>query len=258
MAGRAEDLRVEAGASSLEDCSNRAWYLREVAVVRGLMVKSMQEMRNGNYYEAWCNFERMEIAIDGLRSNAFFEGGGFEIAKLSKQVEFWQGIFPYKVFMSPEFVIKKASCSICKAIVDPWEKCGHKAGKVYSGEMCCRVIEEAIFLSISMVLDPVQKYSVAFVRDESGNYQFNYSMVEFVVDRISNPFDQWSYKLKKAYHPHDFFSEIDRTDSCPCGSGRQYLSCCLRRPGVIRPHYQIAFEVAPPADVPTAMFLGYK
>lgn len=258
MEGRAEKLRVEARVSSLEDCSNRAWYLREVAAVRGLMVKSMQEMRDGDYYGAWCNFERMEIAIDGLRSNAFFEGGEFEIAKLSKQVKFWQGIFPYKVFMSPEFVIKKATCSICKAIVDPWEKCDHKVGKVYSGEMCCRVIEEANFLSISIVLDPVQKYSVAFVRDESGNDQFNYSVVKFVVDRISSPFGQWSYKLEKAYHSHTFFSEIDPTDSCPCGSGRQYLSCCLLRPGVIRPHYQIAFKVAPPADVPTAMFLGYK
>jgi len=56
-----------------------------------------------------------------------------------------------RIGMSIGAIIKKASCSICRS--DPHD-CSHIMGRIYGGERCVRVIEEAELLEVSLVDRP--------------------------------------------------------------------------------------------------------
>jgi len=194
-------------------------------------------------------------------TNRFYDPATFAAQELQLQVTQWQSLYPYKLFVSPAFLHKRKECSICHKVINPWSDCGHEVGRVYVGEECFHIVTEAELLEVSLVLNPVQKYSVANVgRDKAGDVvdEHDYSVVRFVADRLASPFDGWRMHWTYAYHPHELFAQINPDDGCPCESGRAYKSCCLTRPGVIRPHAQIEFEKDPPANLPSSVLAGYN
>ena len=254
----AEELRERAAALPDELAANTAWFLATVIKARGGMARCFDQMRTGEYLDAWCGLEQIEICAQWLRRNPFLGLDRFHIPTLLAQVAEWQKLFPYRVFCSPEIIIEQAECSVCGKGVDPWNMCNHKRGNVYRGTLCSRVITKCTFISMSIVLDPVQKYSVLIARDSEGKDPSDYSMVKFVLDRIENPLDRWSGRWTQTYHPHSLFADRDRLSGCPCESGRSYRECCLPRPGVIRPHYHLEFEKHPPAKLPSFSYVGFS
>lgn len=56
-----------------------------------------------------------------------------------------------RIGMSIGAIVKKASCSICRS--DPHD-CSHITGRIYDGERCVRLIEEAELLEVSLVDRP--------------------------------------------------------------------------------------------------------
>ena len=95
-----------------------------------------------------------------------------------------------------------------------------------------------------MVESPGQKYSVPFIVDaESGESRdhYDYAVVAFAVQHLESPFDPWSVQDTVKVHPHRLFKNIGRNAKCPCGSGRKFKGCCLRKEGVELPHKQFSF-----------------
>jgi hypothetical protein len=256
----ANTILASAHAENIDDIANRAWFLCELSKANQEFITAFSEMKSGEFYSAWRKLETAEIILSNFLKNKFYPLEDFRIPELAKLVSRWQEIFPYAVFFSPEMVIKKEVCSICSLEVNPWSECTHVTGKVYAGIFCCRIVQDIEFLGISLVHTPVQKYSVPFIRDEEGNIvdQYDYSVVRFVVDRVTSAFDEWSFYWTKAYHPHSLFSNHDERGPCPCESGREYSRCCLPKPGVVRPHIEFEFEKPFPASLPNASLGGYK
>ena len=248
----ASDLLKDARVDGSDDEANRAWYLKAVAETRSTYLFSFQLMQSGKFYEAWCKLERVEIALSSLRRNQFYSSDRFGVAALARTVDNWQRLFPYAVFLSPEFAIKRKECSICGLAVHPWSACQHEAGIVYRGEECHRVIKVADVLGISLVEDPVQKYSVAFTTNAQGERHdhYDYTVAKFVVDRLRSAISGWTPTWTKAYHPHELFKDVGAEDGCPCGSGRQYRDCCKSLPGVVKPHIHIEFDEPPDTSLP--------
>ena len=243
-----------------EDLSNACWFLKTVCKVRGRFIAAIESIRREQYYEAWCELERVEIDLGTLLRNPIFDPCEFEVSELLDLVQEWQKIYPYKLFMSPEMLHKLVRCSICSKEINPWSECNHVPGIVYNGTVCVHIVAELEFLSISIVEDPVQKYSVMHRRrDENGRDVdiYSYETVRFVVDRISCPFDGFRVVWTKAIHPHRLFPNAVPGGPCPCESGRKYSDCCLERHGVLRPHMHIDFEREPEGDLPCAELIGY-
>lgn len=242
-----------------EDFANKAWFITHASDMRAKFVDVFFQMKAGEFYNAWCNLERVEIGIIDLFRNPFYNLRGFGLPEFRDIVTKWQALYPYKVFFSPEFIIKKETCSICNEIVNPWSSCPHRVGRVYEGRLCHRVVRDFGVVYVSLVLNPVQKYSVAFMQDKNGQTvdQYDYSLVRFLTERLASPFDRWSFDWTEAYHPHELFASMSPSGPCPCGSGKTYEDCCLHRPGVIRPHIQFSFENVPPAELPNAYLVGY-
>jgi len=243
-----------------EDQANHAWFLRTVAEARGRFVKCFNLILQNECYKAWCEFEKVEIALPWLIRNPFLDTRAFEVEKLIALVRQWQSLFPYKVFFSPGYIHKHKECTICLTAITPWTSCEHERGRVYGGRECLHRATITQILEISLVLDPVQKYSVGFVgKDANGKSvdHHDYSIVRFLADRLPNPFDGWRIHWTEAYHPHTLFPLATPEGPCPCESGRSYKSCCLPKRGVIRPHAQFGFEKEPPRELPNAAFAGY-
>lgn len=240
--------------------ADRAWFLNRVAQCYRGFVTCFEQMRTGAFYEAWCEFERIEIALPWLVANPFLNPKDFAIGALKKRVTQWQSLYPYKVFISPGMIHRRKECSLCHAVISPWNSCAHEVGKVYDGRECYRIVTKAEFLEVSLVLDPVQKYSVAFAAkgpDGKAVDHHDHSVARFLVDRLASPFDDWLVQRTFAYHPHSLFPNATEEGPCPCESGRSYKGCCLSRRGVVRPHFQFAFKKPPAQSLPSAAFAGY-
>ncbi|MBV9063594.1 MAG: SEC-C domain-containing protein [Alphaproteobacteria bacterium] len=252
----AEELRAAQDANE-NSAADRFWFLHKVASIRHRYIQCIEEIKAAKYYEAWCDLERVEIELSWLRKNPFYDPKDFDVIALEEQVSNWQSLFPYTIFFSPAFLEKRKECGICRAVVDPWTDCGHEIGKVYGGRECVHMVTKAEPLEISIVLDPVQKYSVAHsVLDKDGNSvdHHDYSPVKFVADRLHSPFDGFRIHKTKAWHPHSRYPETPPENPCPCESGRRYADCCQTKPGVLRPHFQVMFEKPPPSNMPAIVF----
>jgi hypothetical protein len=257
----AHALLEEAIAASDDVAANHAWFVHKIATARRAYVGCIEQLRNEKYYEGWCELERIEISLHALQRNPFYDCQSFGVQALSDLVANWQALFPYRIFASPEFAIRQQVCSICGHTNDPWSSCTHQTGRVYGGKECYRIVKDVELLGISLVRDPVQKYSVLGINiDPDGKSvdTYNYGPIKFVLDRISSPFSAWRVVRTYARHPHSLFKDRAHDGPCPCESGRLYRDCCLSQVGVVRPHFDISFSELPPAHLPAVEFLGYR
>ncbi|MGP1283342.1 MAG: YecA family protein [Parasphingopyxis sp.] len=225
-------------ASGSPENANFLWHIRTVCIVICDYLNTFEKLKNGEYREAWDRLEQIEIAISAVKYNQISDVFFYQLEFIKDRVQDWQELYPYKVFASPEFIIEKAECSICGLLVTPWSPCEHIPRKVYNGEMCTRIIRGAKFISIALVLDPVQKYSVLTIPGPDGEDTMDYRLVETVINSLKSPFDGWSLVKTTRRIPHKYF-EADRGDPCPCDSGKEYEHCCMHMSGVIRPHFDV-------------------
>jgi len=230
--------------------AKETWAYRQILEIQRLYLKAYSQLKEYEFYRAWCTLEQCELAINQLCPHYEIEDNDeFSICFIQIHVEKYQSIFPYKIFMSPEILEKEKKCNICGQTVSIRNPCGHEVGEIYNGEMCIRVVTDCEFLGLAIVESPLQKYSVGFLVDpETGKSKdhYNYAVVKYLIDRLISPFDAWTPHHTKVRHPHSKFLGIGRNSKCPCGSGKKYKKCCLTEVGVLMPHIEFDFAVAPP------------
>ena len=209
------------------------------------------------HHEKWCYKPPWQNLVR-FRQNPFLCIEDFRVTELATMVSRWQSLYPYKVFASPEFIILRESCSICGEAGGPWSSCNHRVGTVYGGRLCFRTVQDMRFCGIALVLDPVQKYSVIIPSAQDGSDPMDYRMVEWVCDRIKNPFAVWQRHETSKIYPHDAFVDFHETDGCPCSSGMAYRMCCRLRSGVMMPHTLIEFTEAIAKDLQSTMLVRAK
>jgi hypothetical protein len=217
--------------------ANEMWFVRQVAKCRLSYLIALDEMRRGAYFDAWCGFERLELDLRDILKNPVYNVEFFAVPQLTRTVERWQSIFPYRLFASPEMVIKAEDCSICSSPVDPWSDCGHEVGKLYEGQVCHRVVREMELLSISIVQDPVQKMAV--LDPYSPNY--DYLPLDFVLARLPHPFFEWRVDRTTASQPLSSLGLLADDEPCPCGSREVHGACCKGKQMIVLPHLEFWF-----------------
>ncbi|MFX1476327.1 MAG: SEC-C metal-binding domain-containing protein, partial [Promethearchaeota archaeon] len=170
----------------------------------------------------------------------------------------YQSLFPYRFFVSPEFVVLEKRCSICHKPVSIRNPCEHRVGEIYDGEMSCREITKLEPVAMGLVETPAQKYSVLFLVDpetSQSHDHYNYALIQYLMEGLREPLDAWDMRWTKRRHPHSRYNHVGRNEKCPCGSGKKYKHCCLRESGVLRPHCEIIFSIPPPEHLPTIQYV---
>ncbi len=206
-------------------------------------------LKSDYYYKAWCLLERVDIDLNSLAKHYQLDDD-FKLIFIEKHIPLYQSLFPYRLFISPAWLYKEVTCSICGKTISIRNGCGHKIGEIYDGKECCRIITKSELLDLSLVENPAQKYSVLFpgISEEDGckkEILSRYEVIRYVVSMLDSPFDEWNIEFTKTRHPHSHFTYIEPNESCPCGSGLEYRHCCLREEGVLQPHVRILLEKSP-------------
>lgn len=241
--------KIEAVRRNDQEMAKLVWCYEQILLVQSTYLSAFGKLKDHSFYEAWCLLERVEIELGSLEQHFKTDTDEYRLALIEKHCKQFQSLFPYKYFASPTILQVQKVCSICNQPVSIRSPCGHRVGEIYNGEMCCRIVTEADFLELSVVENPVQKYSVLFMSDaKSGESidHYKYDLVQHVVDGLHSAFDPWDMYETKIRHPHEFFKHVGRNEACPCGSGAKYKHCCLKESGVLRPHIEVGFSVPPP------------
>lgn len=231
------------------------WICETIVKSHMLFQDAFRKIKRGEYYKAWCALEQCELAIAALEKHYSISADDAHLLfYVNGMIAQWQELFPYTVFFSPEILKRTVVCSTCGAAVKPRTQCGHKKGEIYNGEMCTHIVTKCDLISISIVQNPVQKYSVAFLSAKENSEpvdHYDYSNIKFIADRLNSPYHKWTHQLTQRRIMREEVSHLVPESKCPCLSGNNFGACCSLKDEFLVPHLQIEFSVPPAAALPT-------
>jgi uncharacterized protein YchJ len=179
------------------------------------------------YRESWL---KLQDIFDDIRNVCRFtnENYRFELLHISELLKKYEELYPFTVFSSPEYIIKKSKCTICEKSKLSLE-CMHITGNIYWGKLASEIIEEADIRAIAVVPNPKDKrlYLEASDKNISENDRF-IKLQKFLSIKLSflQLFNIQSYIT---YKNNDSIKKNGRNDKCSCGSGLKYKNCCLNK-----------------------------
>lgn len=228
-----------------QEQAKQLWIYQTIIEIHTLHVNAFNLLKNRDYYQGWCQLERIEITFKDLKRHFSFDKKLYYLWHIEKSVKNLQVLFPYRLFGSSELLKKKKQCSVCKQEISIRNPCGHTIGEIYNGEMCHRIVTECEVLGISLVENPGNKYSVMFLTDEKTNEQidqYNYDTIDYLFDLIISPYEQWDLEVSQREITNKAFGKIGRNDLCSCNSGAKFKNCCLKKIGEKYPHYEFILK----------------
>lgn len=234
-------LKEASVKASDEIQAKQFWIYQTIIEIHSLYINAFKLLKEKNYYQGWCQLERIEITFKNLKKHFSFDKTLYKLWHIEKSVKNLQVLFPYRLFGSSELLKKKKKCSVCDKEIEIRNPCGHIVGEIYGGEMCHRIVTEVEVLGISLVENPGNKYSVMFLKDEKTDEQidqYNYDTIDYLFDLINSPYEIWNLEVSQREIKKEEFGNIGRNDPCTCGSGKKFKYCCLKRIGEKYPHYE--------------------
>jgi len=112
--------------------------------------------------EAWGNLVNAQVIYGTVVRNYPFEN---ETGYIERLASYEKLLFPNLFFQSAGGIIKKSHCSICNS---KYGKCDHLKGKLYNGELCCRIITEMELEEVSLVENPANKHCRVLTIEQNG------------------------------------------------------------------------------------------
>jgi hypothetical protein len=237
--------KTSAVASGDQAAAKACWCLEQIGTAQERFVLGFQAAKRDNFHTFWRDLERVETVLHFLERHYPTSLPDFGLKHLSLHVPRFQELFPYRVFFSPGMIVKRFICSICGQPMKLHGGCGHIVGEVYNGEMCCRILNDIQVLEVSIVENPVQKYSVLFGPDIA----YDYGPVRYVAQGLRSPWHEWQCEISEIVEAPERFPGTLPDAGCPCESGQHYEDCCKPKPR-IRRHYEVLFAVDPPPELP--------
>lgn len=226
-------LKKEAIAKKDESKANEIWCLENINEIQLLFINAFNNLKKRKYYEAWNDFSNIDIKLIYFRKHQVYYTDEYNILYIEEYARKFEKLFPYRLFVSRETIVKKQKCSICNSEISIRKSCSHTLGELYMGEMCSRKIVESQIIGAAIVEDPFDKYSVIFPQD----LEYNYGILEELLNRLETPYEKWDLTVTKRIG--EKFINARRNGLCPCGSEKKYKKCCKNTQKELINHYDI-------------------
>lgn len=232
-----EKIRQNAILNQNEEEANYCWCLQQIFKIQKGFVSVINDLKNCKYEDAWLTLDNIDIALGYLEENfdLTLENDKYHMVFIGRMIKEYQKLFPYCYFFSRECVIKAEVCSICGQPISLRHPCEHKVGKLYMGELCLRKVVDMEFKAFCIVTDPFDRYTYV----QLPNQEYNYGMLEMLMQEIESPFDEFYIETLKVTKPE--YKNIGRNAPCPCGSGKKYKRCHLGTKDELMDHHKIHF-----------------
>lgn len=199
-------------------------------------------MKEHDFYDAWCQLERIDIQLSCLRGNGEWFNDIFNLKFIEEMIVEYEKLFPYEWFSSRESIVKKKSCSICNSPITLRKRCCHEIGKLYMGEMCKEKIDDFEIIGVALVKNPFDKYAVLIPE----GLEYNYFMLESLMPKLNSPYDKWSCHITVKVNP--IYHKLGRNHNCVCGSGNKFKYCCLNTDKMYFKHHEALLHDNPNAE----------
>lgn len=245
------NIKKQAVDKKNENLAKVSWCFESIGAAQDKFITAILQAKEEEYYNCWCTLEECEYIINALENHIPINTE-YGLTHIKIHTKRFQDLFPYRFFLSPGMVVKTVICSICREPFKLRGGCDHIVGEIYGGNMCHRILTEVEPLEISVVENPVQKYSVVF----GPEVVYDYGAIRYVVHGLQSPWHPWKFRAIET--KQEIFPGIRRNETCPCGSSKKYKKCCLQIPKT-HTHYDIVFKYPPPSSLPNYLADGsYK
>lgn len=228
--------KKQAASMGDENKANYLWCLYQIYLIQKNYTDAFWNMKNKRYEEAWMQLDRADIELSFLEEHyqKYFNepiGFRFQLQYILNITQRFQTLFPYKLFMSRETIIKEEKCSICGETIRLRGGCKHRLGELYNGEQCYHEITDYEFLGMVLVRDPFDKYT--YLKIEGQDY--NYAVIDFLMEKLQSPYELWNVEKTRKMKPN--YENVGRNSACPCGSGKKFKKCCMGTTNTMMNHY---------------------
>lgn len=139
---------------NLENEANLVYCIDSSLLALQYELQMLVDIKEDKMNEAWGNLVNAQV-IYGTVIRNFPLKLGTEKGYLERLSDYEKLLFPKLHFQSVGGIIKQSHCSICN---QKPSKCIHIKGKLYNGELCCRIITEIELEEISLVENPANKH----------------------------------------------------------------------------------------------------
>ena len=247
-----EELKKQYISVKDEANANLCWYFENAFLAKQTYVSACKEIANSEYENAWNDLDRTDTIIYYICENYdLSKSDDFGLLQIRKQVHNLQKLFPYVFFFSRETVIEKEVCSICGRENSLRHHCDHVPCKLYMGEMCMMDVQKIVLKGIAIVRKPFDKIAVLKPKGK----EFDYSVLEHILENWRGPYDFFQIKTRKEKSPE--FRGVGRNEKCPCGSGKKYKKCCQGTQNELYDFHEAIFS-HPIKKVPSIMGFTWK
>jgi hypothetical protein len=105
-------LKKLAISDSDENLAKKIWIMEQILLIQKKYIDAFFDIKMGNFYNAWCSLENVEGTFKCLNKHFNDIGDNYKINFIIERVEMIQSVFPYKLALSPELILKNFKCSI--------------------------------------------------------------------------------------------------------------------------------------------------
>ncbi len=203
---------------------NERWFLDHFITLNIKYIQAFRLLKKKDFQSAWNQIIDCESIINNLLGNPFIQGLEEVTEDIKNKIEKYQKLFPYKMFASAGYITKEKICNICDTSKLSNNTCKHIKGKVYRGIMCSFIVTEAELKHVALTENPDNRRCILIPQ----NYSYDYSLLEFLISKLNEPFNNWDFSESIRNYPHSDFYHLDPQKAlCPCRSGNIYKDCCL-------------------------------
>lgn len=182
-------------------------------------------LQEKQYKESWT---LLQDCIDGIKFVGKYvdEHRRKELPGIYNLLLCYERLYPYKAFVSSEYIISKSHCSICGKSLQGLS-CTHIKGNIYRGEVAIEIIDEIKeFQAACLVSHPEDKRCIIELADDNRSESEKFLKLEQFLN-LGLPFLQhFQITTKIENRQKKDIIKVGRNEPCSCGSGKKFKRCC--------------------------------
>lgn len=176
------ELKKEFVSRGLENEANLVFCIEGSVKVIQYELEMLVNIKEDKMAAAWGNLVNAQTLIGPINRNYPFDENHL-LAYMERLSNYEKLLFPKMFFQSTGGIIKKSECSICHQDLN---MCEHLKGRLYMGEMCCRLISEMDLEEVSFVDHPANKHC-RVITIQSGDRKWDVLTLREVHDDTMKP-----------------------------------------------------------------------
>lgn len=219
-----EMIRVQALACNDLTLADSQRVFRDYFLLFCNLAKFRQCLLSKDFRQSW------DVLQDTL-NNALFVGRfapvdrRLDVPGIVGLLEDYESLYPYTLFLSPEFVITESHCSICGKSMQSLS-CSHRRGQLYRGEVAIEVVDKIKTLqAVCLVKNPENKKCVI---ESIDGRPLAFNMLEEFL-KMGFPWLQRfsiTKTIERRINPNIVMT--DKNSPCTCGSGIEFKKSCSK------------------------------